>query len=43
MAMAMAMAMAIMSREQKPPSMPPRQDEANTMIVDYGFHRDNGV
>ena len=35
MAMAMAMAMAMMSSERKPPSMPPSQDEAHTMIGDH--------
>ena len=29
------MAMAIMSSELKPPSMPPSQDEAHTMIGDF--------
>jgi len=32
---AMAMAMVMMSTEHKPPSMPPSQDEAHTMIVDF--------
>jgi hypothetical protein len=35
MAMAMAMAMAMMSSERKPPSMPPSQDEAHTMIGNF--------
>ena len=35
MAMAMAMAMMMMSNEWKPPSMPPSQDEAHTMIGDF--------
>jgi len=34
-AMAMAMAMMIISSELKPPSMPPSQDEAHTMIGDF--------
>jgi len=33
--MAMAMAMVMMSSELKPPSMPPSQDEARTMIGDF--------
>jgi hypothetical protein len=35
MAMVMAKAMVMMSSEQKPPSMPPSQDEAHTMIGDF--------
>jgi hypothetical protein len=31
----MAMAMAMMSSELKPPSMPPSQDDAHTMIADF--------
>jgi len=31
----MAMAMAMMSSERNPPSMPPSQDEAHTMIADF--------
>jgi len=31
----MAIAMAMMSSERKPPSMPPSQDEAHTMIGDF--------
>jgi len=31
----MAMAMVMMSSERKPPSMPPSQDEAHTMIGDF--------
>ena len=31
----MAMATAMMSRERKPPSMPPSQDEAHTTIEDF--------
>ena len=31
----MATAMAMMSSERKPPSMPPSQDEAHTMIGDF--------
>jgi hypothetical protein len=35
MQMAMAMAMMMISSERKPPSMPPSQDEAHTMIGDF--------
>jgi hypothetical protein len=35
MAMAMAIAMVMMSRERKPPSMPPSQVEAHIMIGDF--------
>ena len=31
----MVMAMAMMSSERKPPSMPPSQDEAHSMIGDF--------
>jgi hypothetical protein len=43
MAMGMGMEMAMMrmmSSERKPPSMPPSQDEAHTIIADCGFHQD---
>jgi len=47
LAMAMAMAMAMMSCERKPPSTPPSQDEAHTMIVDLTeitvSNSDNGL
>jgi hypothetical protein len=33
--MQLAMAMAMTSSERKPPSMPPSQDEAHTMIGDF--------
>ena len=33
--MAMAMAMVMISSEQKPPSMPPSQDETPTIIGDF--------
>jgi hypothetical protein len=33
--MAMAMAMVMMSSKRKPPSIPPSQDEAHTMIGDF--------
>jgi len=43
--MAMAMTMAMTSSKLKPPSMPPSQDEAPTMIGDFteiiGFNSDN--
>jgi hypothetical protein len=35
MAMAMAMAMMMMSNERKPPSMPPSQDTAHTIVGDF--------
>jgi len=35
MAMVMEMAMRMMIRERKPPSMPPSQDEAHSMIGDF--------
>jgi len=35
MAMAMGIAMAMMSSERKPPSMPPSQDMAHSMIGDF--------
>jgi hypothetical protein len=35
MVIAMAMAMVMMSSERKPPSMPPSQDEAHTIIGDF--------
>jgi len=45
--MAMAMAMVMMSSERKPPSMPPSQDEAHTMIGDFTeitvSNSDNGL
>jgi len=44
-ALAMAMTMAMTSSKLKPPSMPPSQDEAPTMIGDFteiiGFNSDN--
>ena len=35
MVMAMVIAMAMMSSESKPPSIPPSQDEAHSMIGDF--------
>jgi len=35
MAIAMAMAMVMISSERKPPSMPPSQDKAHSMIGDF--------